>query len=74
MNIDTLERYKIGDCISGDCNNGYGTCIYSIGGKYIGEFKNNKRDGIGTITLANGDKYSGAWKNNEKHTYKNSLR
>ena len=31
--------------------------------KYIGEFKDGKRNGIGTFTLTNGNKYIGEFKN-----------
>ena len=57
------------ECISGDCNNGYGTYVWNSGefkgDKYVGENKNNLADGIGTYTFANGTIKTGIWKNNE---------
>ena len=34
-------------CVSGDCQNGFGGIIYPNGDKYIGDFKNGLRDGFG---------------------------
>ncbi len=50
-------------CISGNCENGFGTYVWKTGGKYIGDFENGKRDGKGTYTFENGDVYKGDWKN-----------
>ena len=52
-------------CIEGDCNNGYGTDAYPDGYKYVGEFKDDKRNGLGTYTFANGTVDKGIWKNNK---------
>ena len=38
---------------------------YADGGKYAGEWKNNKFEGQGTKTLADGRKYIGEWKNDK---------
>jgi len=46
--------------------NGYGTCTYADGDKYVGEWKNGKKDGNGTCTYADGSKYVGEWKNGKK--------
>ena len=35
--------------------------------KYVGEFKDGKRNGQGTITLSDGKNYVGEWKNGKKH-------
>ena len=44
--------------------NGFGILIYSFGGKYVGEWKNGKRNGQGTSTTSSiGYKYVGEWKN-----------
>ncbi len=54
------------ECIKGDCNNGYGTYTYANGGKYVGEFKDGKRNGQGTFISADGkNKYVGEWKNDK---------
>ena len=36
-------------------------------GKYVGEWKNDKRDGQGTYSAPNGDTYSGGWYRDEEH-------
>ena len=59
-----------GKCISGDCENGYGTFIFDDGTKYVGEFKDGKRHGQGTCTYGKGklegSKYIGEWKDGKK--------
>ncbi len=50
-------------CISGDCDNGYGTYISSKGDKYIGTFQNTKYHGSGTLSYSNGSKYIGEFSN-----------
>ena len=35
------------------------------GNKYVGEFKDAKRNGLGTYTFANGTVDKGIWKNNK---------
>ena len=37
------------------------------GSKYVGEYKDDKRNGHGTLTFADGDKYVGEWKDNNYH-------
>jgi len=54
-------------CISGNCINGTGTYIYPSGGKYTGEWKDDKRHGQGTHNYSNGDKYVGEWKDDKHH-------
>ena len=46
---------------------GQGTSTWADGSKYIGEWKNNKRDGQGTYTWPSGSKYIGEWLENERH-------
>ena len=52
---------------SGYLHNCFGTYTYSSGDKYVGEFKDGKRNGQGTYTAANGDKIVGEWKNDKVH-------
>ena len=52
------------ECVSGDCDNGYGTYLYDDGNKYVGENKNGLSHGQGTFIFANGNKYVGEFKNN----------
>ena len=51
-----------GQCISGDCENGYGTYIWDSGNKYVGEWKDGLAHGLATMTYASGSKYIGEWK------------
>jgi len=55
-----------GQCISGDCENGYGVYIRS-GSKYEGELKDGMKDGNGTFTWADGTKYIGEFKDNKQN-------
>jgi hypothetical protein len=50
------------ECIQGNCSKGQGTFTWGDGSKYVGEFKDGKRNRQGTYTWANGRKYVGEWK------------
>jgi hypothetical protein len=41
--------------------------VYKNGNKYIGQFKNGKREGYGIMLFANGGRYEGNWKDNLAH-------
>ena len=58
-------------CVEGDCVNSKGIMIYSTGHKYIGEFKNGKRDGQGFLTMPGGRTFEGQFRQNApiKGTY-----
>ena len=49
-------------CTQGDCKNGFGTAVFTNGGKYVGEWKDGKQHGQGTVTKADGSQYSGEFK------------
>ena len=53
-------------CISGICDNGYGTKIYP-NGEYIGEFLNGKENGKGILHIAPGFSYEGDFKNGQQN-------
>ena len=57
-----LPMIGFGQCISGNCYNGYGTYTYANGDKYIGEGKKGLRHGNGVFTFANGKNKKGIWK------------
>tara|TARA_B110000902_G_C13763391_1_gene381454 strand:- start:81 stop:476 length:396 start_codon:yes stop_codon:yes gene_type:complete len=61
--------FSCGDdnCVSGDCENGQGTMIFSSGNKYVGEYKDGYYNGQGTLTWADGDKYVGEWKDGKRN-------
>ena len=44
-----------------------GTETWADGGKYVGQYKDDKKHGEGTHTFANGDRYVGQHKDGEKH-------
>lgn len=56
-------------CISGDCDNGYGTYVWSSGDKYIGEWKKSVREGWGVYIYVGGITYSGNFKNNTREGF-----
>ena len=45
--------------------NCFGTYTYADGDKFVGEYKDDKRNGQGTYTYANGDKYVGEYKDDK---------
>lgn len=59
----TLNIFSQSECIKGDCKNGYGTCVFPSGAKYIGDFKNGKLHGKGIFYFSDGNKYLGNWVN-----------
>lgn len=52
------SQYK---CTSGDCNNGYGACLFPSNAKYAGDFRNGKMHGKGILYFSDGKKYIGHW-------------
>ena len=62
------------ECISGDCENGFGVYIWGAnsdwaGDKYEGYWKNGLRNGKGTYSYANGSKYVGNTVDNKRNGY-----
>lgn len=55
--------YPKAGCISGSCQNGYGTLILKSGDRYIGQFKDGKYSGYGTMDFIKGARYEGEFKN-----------
>lgn len=51
-------------CISGDCNNGFGTYQFPSGNKYVGNFRDRKREGQGTFYFSNGEQFKGEFHDN----------
>lgn len=54
-------------CELGNCKDGYGIEITENGSKYLGEFKNGKRNGQGVLYYSDNIKYVGSWRNNFRH-------
>lgn len=57
---------KYTECVSGNCNNGFGTVEFPSGNKYVGNFVNRKRQGKGVFYYNNGDVFDGTWNADEK--------
>ena len=56
-------------------SNCFGSLTYSNGDKYVGEFKDGKRNGQGTFLFPSGDKYVGEYKDDKRNgqgTYTNA--
>ena len=51
---------------SGYFDNCFGILVYANRDKYVGEWKDDKRNGQGIATFSNGDKYFGEWKDNRR--------
>ena len=56
--------------------NCFGSFTFASGNKYVGEFKDDKKNGQGTFTWENGNKYVGEYKNDKRdgqgtYTYAN---
>ena len=62
-----LPMIGFGQCISGDCENGYGKYITSDDIIYKGEWKDGKCHGLGRMTFPSGNKYVGEYKDDKKH-------
>jgi hypothetical protein len=60
LNISTFSQ-----CLSGDCNNGYGKYKLSDGSIYTGDFINYQFQGKGTISYISGNTYTGDWYNDK---------
>ena len=64
------QQSKLPACpSSGYFHNCFGTYTYFNQGKYVGEFKDDKRNGEGTFTYASGEKYVGLYRDNQPHGY-----
>ena len=47
--------------------NCFGTETFADGEKYVGEYKDGKRNGQGTYTFPDGQKYVGEWKDGKRN-------
>ena len=52
---------------TGPLHNCFGTVTWAVGNKYVGEWRDGKRNGQGTVTFANGEKYVGEWENDKRN-------
>ena len=61
---------KLPACMGSDVTrwtNCFGSWTWSDGEKYVGEWKDGKRNGQGIYDFENGDKYVGAYKDDKQH-------
>lgn len=56
-------------CLSGNCQNGYGTYRFPDGAFYKGTFADGKAEGRGEVDYVNGERYSGEMKAGHFHGY-----
>ena len=61
------QAWSLPKCSGSYWDNCYGTWTYDSGDKYVGEWKDDKRNGQGTFTWADGDEYVGEWKDEMYH-------
>jgi hypothetical protein len=62
-----LQTGLVGQCISGDCQNGKGTFVLSDGSIYVGEFKMGEIHGVGVCKYRDGSRYQGEWAHRLPH-------
>ena len=55
----------LGQCLQGDCENGYGSYLFEDGRKYTGSWKQGELHGQGTMEFIDGNSYVGQWENNQ---------
>ena len=72
--LKTTEFWKVGVKVpfcqsDGDFHNCYGTYVWGIGNKYVGDWQDGKIHGQGTYTSANGSKWVGSWENGKLNGY-----
>ena len=67
----SINAYALKDCSSlpfwKEWNNCEGTLTFPSGEKYVGEFKDDKRNGQGTLTFPSGEKYVGEFKDDKRN-------
>jgi hypothetical protein len=57
----------LGECIEGDCANGFGVYIFPEGGQYAGQFAGGEFAGPGSHEYADGNRYEGMFDNSTPH-------
>ena len=67
-NVQSVSQFSQNKCSeNGIKDNCWGELTFISGGKYVGQFKNNKFDGIGEFTHATKGKYIGEWRNGSRN-------
>jgi hypothetical protein len=66
LSIFGANSQLVSKCISGNCENGFGTYIWASGNSYTGDFKDGNLNGKGSLHLTSGDSFSGEFKDGLK--------
>ena len=59
--ITVLPLFATGQCIDGDCIDGYGIYVLPGGSTYEGSFLNGEMHGMGSCAFYDGTRYDGSW-------------
>jgi len=62
----TVQSRILFGCVSGDCNNGFGTYLYKNGQKIYAQFSNGKVINKVVCYYTSGEKYIGSWYNDSR--------
>lgn len=65
--LAATAQSQLPECRVAYKHNCVGTETHADGGKYVGEFKDNKLNGQGTFIYPRGGKYEGGWRDNNRH-------
>lgn len=62
-----LGNTQAGECVVGDCKDGYGHFRWSTGEEYLGNFKGGLRQGYGVFYWQDRRKFVGTWQQGKMH-------
>jgi hypothetical protein len=69
------ESTKISEgCVTGNCDNGFGSYIYADGRRIYGRFSNNTVNDYVICYYPDGQKYIGEWENNKRNGFGTSFK
>ncbi|MEM8582988.1 MAG: caspase family protein [Bacteroidota bacterium] len=63
----SLSLFAQGNCIKGDCRNGYGEYLFADGARYVGDFSRGRIHGRGILYYTDSTKYIGNWVDQHQH-------
>lgn len=66
LTFSVLSQVGFSQCLSGNCQNGYGKFRFQSGAIYEGQMSYGRLNGSGTLHYTNGDVYQGSWKMNKR--------
>lgn len=62
-----IGQTQSGDCLVGDCKEGYGHFSWATGEEYLGNFKGGLREGYGIFYWKDRRKFVGTWQRGKMH-------